>query len=146
MFGTPGRTSTTPMVVTARPSPPRTTSSRLFVAYSAAVKKASFRRSMGVVPAWSGWPTKVRRKRRIPTMPSTTPIGTSSVSSQGPCSMWSSTYAAISRGSRRAVGAAARSNPARRIASGNGSPVGSASRSARVRSSEPVSAREPKNP
>src|SRR6185295_17923942 len=46
MFGTPGRTSTTPMVVTARPSPPRTTSSRLFVVLAGGQE--------GVLPAVHG--------------------------------------------------------------------------------------------
>ena len=51
MFGRPGRTSTTPMVVTLLAAPLPDHRFRLFVAYWAGVKKASRRRSIGVVPA-----------------------------------------------------------------------------------------------
>ena len=65
--------------------------SRALSAYSAAARKPSRRRSIGVVPAWSAWPLKTIFERRTPTIEVTTPIGIPPSSSRGPCSMCSST-------------------------------------------------------
>ena len=91
MFDTPGAISMRPKLVTLFPPPRFTTSSRAASAYSAAPRKASLRHSMGVVPAWSAWPMKVTQARRLPTMPSTEPMGMRAASRCGPCSMCSST-------------------------------------------------------
>ena len=91
MLETPGPTSTRPKLVTLLPLPFVMISRRARRAYSAAAMKASRRQAMGVVPAWSAWPLKVTQLRRLPTMPSTTPMGIFAASRCGPCSMCSST-------------------------------------------------------
>src|SRR6266508_3931557 len=63
------------LALEARQLPLATINLRARSAYSAPAMKASRRQAMGVVPAWSAWPVKVTQFRRLPTMPSTTPIG-----------------------------------------------------------------------
>ena len=46
--------------------------------------------AIGVVPAWPAWPWKTRLKRLWPAIAVTTPSGSPSDSSTGPCSMWTS--------------------------------------------------------
>ena len=67
---------------------------RTSTASAAATYPASWRWSIGVVPAWLDWPVTVSSCQEIPWTPVTAPIVIPSASSTGPCSMCSSTYAA----------------------------------------------------
>ena len=62
-----------------------------------AARPASARASMGVVPAWLKAPWMSRRCRSMPTMPSTIARSSPAFSIRGPCSIWSSRYASMSR-------------------------------------------------
>ena len=62
----------------------------------AAPSSASRRVRIGVGPAWASWPVTARSNQRCPCAPVTTPMAFPSCSRTGPCSMWSSKYAAIS--------------------------------------------------
>jgi hypothetical protein len=59
--------------------------------HSAAPVRASRRRGMGVVPAWSAWPVRLMARRVWPAMVETVAAGWLSCSRTRPCSMWSST-------------------------------------------------------
>ena len=69
----------------------RALSSRTNTATCAATSAASWRKAMGVVPAWLDWPSTVNSVHEMPCTPSTTPICKPICSSTGPCSMCSST-------------------------------------------------------
>ena len=84
------------------------------------------------------------RQRSTPKVPSTAPSGSSSDSSTGPCSMWSSRYAAACSSCRRAAVAWSRSTPFAASASGRPTPSRSVSRrSASWSVIEPAAADEP---
>ncbi len=59
---------------------------------SAAAASASWRMVIGVVPACAASPVNVTVKRDWPKIAVTTPRGTPSATSTGPCSMWTSRY------------------------------------------------------
>ena len=84
----PGDTSTAPVV--ARTSARRAASSRKASALRAAAMNASRRSSIGEAPECACAPVKRSRWRSTPKLPSTTPSGSPSRSSTGPCSMCSS--------------------------------------------------------
>ena len=86
----PGSTSSRPTVPV-----PSTAST-----HSAAACNASRRMSIGTVPAWPASPMNATVAWLWPLIAVTTPSGSSSRSSTGPCSMWTSAYA--TRSSRAA--------------------------------------------
>jgi hypothetical protein len=98
--------------------------------------------SIGVVPAWSGWPVTVTATRRMPTMWLTTPMGSPSLSSTGPCSICSSTNAAMLPGPLAARATDSGWAPMRRIACARLSPA-SLHRDSMASSSVPANARLP---
>src|SRR3954447_2832125 len=84
-----GSTSMAPTVATV----PSRAHSRTCRTNAAASTSASARASIGVVPAWSARPSKTRKPRAWPAIAVTTPSGSPSEASTGPCSMCNSRYA-----------------------------------------------------
>ena len=87
-----GCSSTRPTVHTCG-GPNSVASSCTNTAMRVATHPASWRMSMGVVPAWFDWPATVISVQLMPCTPVTAPITMPSVSSIGPCSMCNSTKA-----------------------------------------------------
>ena len=93
-----------------------------------AATRASWRRPIGVAPAWSARPRTVMRRRVIPAMPVTTPTANFRDSSSRACSMCSSTEAAMSPGRSIGPGRASARPPMRTTASARVSPPGPGAR------------------
>ena len=141
----PGFVTTPPIVQTA-PPPALLAICGSSRSSSAAPANASRRLSIGVEPACAACPRNVTWCRSTPNVPSTTPSGTSIDSSTGPCSMWSSRYAAAPASSSRASRAESSSTPCCRSASGSEIPAASVrARSSSWSAIEPAAADEPKS-
>ena len=141
----PGFVTQLPIVQTA-PSPVRAAIPRISSASLAAAASASRRLSIGVEPAWAAWPRKVIWCRSTPNVPSTTPSGSSMASSTGPCSMWSSRYAAALASCACASRARSMSTPWAASASSQRTPSASVrSRSSAWSAIVPDAALEPKS-
>src|SRR5206468_2441154 len=108
-FTAPIGTCNCPTVPTSPGVPPQRFS--MVSTTSAAAAAASRRRCIGTVPACPANPVIDTKQRTLPAIDVTTPSGTASLSSTGPCSMCTSTKPSSVRGSRTALGIAAGSNP-----------------------------------
>ena len=87
IVGMPGSAVTVPIVAT----PPRSIAdSRAARPKRPAARNASWRRFIGVLPAWLALPVNVIAWRSTPKQPITAAAGLPASSSRGPCSMCSS--------------------------------------------------------